>query len=57
MTIGNRERKVHVHALTRVCTYSGVISAGTCTKPASRAVTNRYHRPPRFATNRGSHRA
>jgi hypothetical protein len=57
MTIRNRERKVQVHALTCVCTDSGIISAGTCTKPASRAVTNRYHRAPRLATNRGSHRA
>ena len=57
MTIRNRERKVHVHALTRVCTHSGVIITCTCTKPASHAVTNRYHRAPRPATNRGSHRA
>ena len=57
MTIRNRECKVQVHVLTRVCTYSGVISACTCTKPASRAVTNRYHRAPRLAANRGSHRA
>ena len=57
MTIRNRERKVQVHALTCVCTYSGIISACTCTKPASRAVTNRYHRAPRLAANRGSHRA
>ena len=57
MTIPNRERKVQVQALTRVGTYSGIISAGTGTKPASRAVTNRYHRAPRLATNRGSHRA
>jgi hypothetical protein len=53
MTIRNRERKVQVHALTCVCTYSGVITAGTCTKPVSRAVTNRYHRAPRLAANRG----
>jgi hypothetical protein len=57
MTIRNRERKVHVHALTRACTYSGIISACTCTKPVPRAVTNRYHRTPRLATNRGRHRA
>jgi hypothetical protein len=57
MTIRNRECKVQVHALTRVCTYNGIISACTCTKPATRSVTNRNHRPPRFATNRGSHRA
>ena len=41
----------------RVCTYIGIISACTCTKPAAHSVTNRNHRPPRFATNRGSHRA
>ena len=35
MTIRNRECKVQVHALTRVCTYSGIISACTCTKPDS----------------------
>ena len=57
MTIRNRQRKVQVHALTRVCAYSGITSAGTCTKSASRAVTNRYHRASRPATNRGSHRA
>ena len=57
MTIRNRERKVQVHALTRVCTYSGIIQACTCTKPAPRSVTNRNHRPPRFAANRGCHRA
>ena len=57
MTIRNRECKVQVHALTRVCTYSGIISACTCTKPAAHSVTNRNHRAPRFATNRGSHRA
>ena len=43
MTIRNRECKVHVHALTRVCTYSGIISPCTCTKPAPRSVTNRNH--------------
>jgi hypothetical protein len=57
MTIRNRQRKVQVHALTCVRTYGGVISACTCTKPASRAVTSRYHRAPRLAANRGSHRA
>jgi|HubBroStandDraft_3_1064219.scaffolds.fasta_scaffold53939_4 hypothetical protein len=57
MTIRKRERKVQVHALTCVRTYSGVISACTCTMPASRAVTSRYHRARRLATNRGSHRA
>ena len=46
MTIRNRERKVQVHVLTRVCTYRGVISVCTCIKPASRAATNRYHRAP-----------
>jgi hypothetical protein len=56
MTIRNRERKVHVHAPTRVYTYSSV-SAGTRTKPASPVLTNRHHRAPRPATNRGSHRA
>ena len=34
MTIRNRECKVQVHALARVCTYSGIIHACTCTKPA-----------------------
>jgi hypothetical protein len=33
MTSGNRERKVQVHALTRVGTYSGIISPCTCTNP------------------------
>ncbi len=55
MTIRDRECKVQVHALTRVCTYSGIISPCTCTKPASRSVTNRNHRALRFATHRGSH--
>jgi hypothetical protein len=57
MTIRNRECKGQVHALTRVCTYNGSIHACTCTKPGFRPVTNRNHRPPQFATNRGSHRA
>ena len=57
MTIRNRECKVQVHALTRVCTYNGIISVCTCTKPAARSVTNRNHRPLRFATHRDSHRA
>jgi hypothetical protein len=57
MTIRNRDCKVQVQALTRVCTYSGITSACTCTKPARRSVTNRNHRPPRFATNLGCHRA
>jgi hypothetical protein len=57
MTIRNRQCKVHVHALTRVCTDSGIISACTCTKPGFRPVTNRNHRSPRFATHRGSYRA
>jgi len=57
MTIRNRERKVQVHALTCVCTYSGIISACTCTKPISFSVTDRNHRASLFATDRGSHRA
>jgi hypothetical protein len=53
MTIGNRECKVQVHALTRVCTYSGITGACTCTKPAPRSVTNRNHLPSRYAAYRG----
>jgi hypothetical protein len=53
MTIRNPECKVQVHALTRVCTYSGIISACTCTKLALRSVTNRNHRTARFANHRG----
>ena len=53
MTIGNRECKVQVHALTRVYTYNGIISPCTCTKPPLRSVTNRNHRPSRFATHLG----
>jgi hypothetical protein len=34
---------VQVHAATRVCMYSGIISACTCTKPEPRFVTNRNH--------------
>ena len=51
MTIRNRECKVQVHALTRVCTYSGIISACTCTKPALRSVTNRSHRARVYRVN------
>lgn len=53
MTIGNRECKVQVHALTRVCTYSRIISPCTCTKPEPRSVTNHNHRASRFAANWG----
>ena len=56
MTVRNRECKVQVHALTRVCTYSGIISPCTCTKPAPRSVTNRNHRAPRFVTHERNHR-
>jgi hypothetical protein len=44
MTIRNRECKVQVHVLTRVCTYKGMVSACTCTKLALRYVTKRSHR-------------
>lgn len=44
MTIRNRECKVQVHALTRVCTYSGIVSPCTCTKPTDRSVTIRNRR-------------
>ena len=37
MTIRNRECKVQVHVLTRVCTYRGIVSACTCTKSAPAA--------------------
>jgi hypothetical protein len=37
MTERNRECKVQVQALARVCTYSGITC--TCTNPARRAVT------------------
>jgi hypothetical protein len=57
MTIRNRECKVQVLGLTCVSTYSGTIGSCTCTKPPSCSVTNRNHRPRRFATNRGGHRA
>jgi hypothetical protein len=43
MTFRNPECEVQVHALTRVCTYSGITSPCTCTKPAIRSVTNRSH--------------
>ncbi len=39
MTKRNRECKVQVHALVRVCTYSRTICACTCTHSARRAVT------------------
>jgi hypothetical protein len=49
MTIRNRECKVQVHGLTRVCTYSGTISACTCTKASLHLVTNRSHRARVYA--------
>lgn len=55
MTIRNRECKVQVHALTRVCTYGGVISSCTCTKGRRRSVTNRNHGTPRSRPIRRSH--
>jgi hypothetical protein len=44
MTIRNRECKVQVHALTRVCTYRGIVGACTCNKSALLYVTNRSQR-------------
>ncbi len=34
MTAGNRECKVQVHVLARVCTYRRINGPCTCTKPA-----------------------
>jgi hypothetical protein len=53
MTIRNRECKVQARTLARVCTYSGIISPFTCTKTASRSITNRNHRASRFAGSPG----
>ncbi len=54
MTIRNRECKVQVHTLTRVCTYSGTIGSCTCTSPPPSSVTNRNHPAPSSRPLRGS---
>ena len=51
-TTSNRECRVQVHRLARVCTYSGATCTCTCTKPALCPVTSRNHRDSRFSGHR-----
>jgi hypothetical protein len=53
MTIRNRKCKVQVHALARVCTYSGIIRVCTCTKTAATSVTISYRLGSHFLTGPG----
>lgn len=45
MTICNRECKVQVHRLARVCTHSDLICTCTCTEAAAGPVTDRNQDP------------
>ena len=55
MTTRNRECKVQVHTLPRVCTYSGTISSCTCTNPPSAPSPHVITRPPLREPLRASH--